>query len=998
MGRKRELNKPKVYAVFILLIILIVGIITGMIFLYNLTTPLEIFFSPPETISGSDSVNDTYIYEGTPTSGWPQAENMFVGTFGLEEFRSLIQFDISSIPSGDYIIDAKLNISVASVTCPVMINISRINNSWDQDETTWNDRDSGVLWDNPEGGGDHEPGVENSTTISSTGNYSIDITDLVDYWYQNPGENLGLMMYPGDNSECLATMESTQSGDNNLIPKLDVVHVTSLPPQIGTVSSDAQTLPSQKSVGENVTFSIAWDDDDNTDINLFICNTSQISTDGCAGKTFCNSSEQPDPATCQYSIIDSDNRTSKYYAGVCDGESCSISGENIFYMNHPSEAKMVIPNGGELIDIGTTSYLIQFNVSDEDRDNMVGDIYWGPITNLQQNLIAEDIALTFPTCTDADTDKSTPNNCTYDWDPSEYWQDDVYITVYVNDTYFTSNDSSDGNFDLHGLEDPFDPWILNASIPSTVYSGEDITISAWAGDDDSPITRVWASINTTPITEVDLTLYEGTNQNGNYSSLFTGIAPGSYKVTMNTTDTRNNYFSYTAIPFTISGPEVSVNQVTSASTTLPYNVIRIFGDITPTTSLKGVYARLNVPNGFRFLNETPVYQLLGDVNAGEQINASWFVSVPLQTGDYTLNITYSDQYSNNWTTTNTTIQVTSNIGSGTSGYSIEVSGFPETIKDTEYYVDARFKQGGIPVDADSVSIILQPFRSALSTTSEMNQTATGTYNHSYTPTVEGNWLAIVNATKDAISYYGHQFFKVIGALFDIGPIGYISRNVDTLNISIDYINEGSAQTDLKLNITLFELPSGNRILGTNQISTFAVLPGESGTFYYAPTTTYYGQARIEVQGGYGVDFAIRAGAADEFIIEYSGTTPPGNNGGNNGNSGGTPTPEENETETPGEGPGETPGEENETTEPGETPGTETTPSDGDEFNYWILIIILLVLLIIIMIILIFLIYRIYKKQSLLSFLEKGTQSANINQNKNRNVSQKIQAIERKLKE
>ena len=165
-----------------------------------------------------------------------------------------------------------------------------------------------------------------------------------------------------------------------------------------------------------------------------------------------------------------------------------------------------------------------------------------------------------------------------------------------------------------------------------------------------------------------LEAYEGDETDGNYSAQFTGIEPGSYELIVYAEDQKNNLNSTLDIPmyiqFTILSPGISTPRPDTTSVTLPYNVIRVSGDIGSATALKGVQARLNIPDGFIFTSETNQFQNIGDINDGGQATVSWLLSAPIQEGDYILNITYNDEFSNSWTSPNTDVQVTLDMGSG----------------------------------------------------------------------------------------------------------------------------------------------------------------------------------------------------------------------------------------------------------------------------------------------------------------------------------------------
>lgn len=993
MKKKRKQTNKKTYISITLLSILSLILLISIISIYQKYSPEEIFFSPPQTYTGSQYINDTYIFEGNPENVIEEnSQDIYVGKIASEEFRTLFKFDVSSIPENVYIIDSKLNFTIPSQTCSIRLNISRITSNWNQEEVSWNNKESQAPWNNP--GGEFSEEIIDSILISSGGTYTIDLTSTLDYWYKNPSQNFGIIIYPAENSECLVTIKSTQAQEN--IPSLLIQHVSSLTPEIGSVSSNSESLANAKSVGENITFTATWTDSDDSTTNLFVCNTSDISISGCKEREFCSSQNQQNPASCQYKVENIDNRTMKYYAGICDLESCSVSQEKTFYMNHPSNALIINPNGGETIPTGTTSYIIRFNVSDKNKDSMTANIYLGPIDNPTQNLIAENIALTYPFCTDKDNDKSTPNNCSYNWDPSSIWQDLSYMNIYVNDGYITSNDSSDGPFNIRALDDAFEPIITKTYIQPEFYSGQEITINASARDDDSSIKRIWALINTSTLTEINLSLYQGDSSNGNFSGNFTGITPGTYEMTIYAKDQRDNTASSSKTTFTILKPIISIQEPISNGINLPYSIIRISGKIQPQTQIKGITAMLNVPNDFLFLNETPQYQTIGNINENEEKEVNWFVSSPIQEGDYNLNITYYDSYSNNWTSEEILIKITSSLGGG---YFLNVEGYPEVVKGNDYYIEAEFLSSGVLIDADSITATFFDSQGNQYAPIDMQKIDTGKYNSSFTTSSEGMSQVIINATKGQSSYYGQQFFQVIGGLHDLGDIRIISSKNNDIRISISTINKGNAVTDFNLVWNLTKYPSGEMIK-EGSLGTFAVQPEETITKDFQTSTDYIGQAKILFTGSYPEpDFENKAYDYAIFTIEPQTTTPPSSpSSPKGGSSGGT-----NEVSEEIENKSNL--EENKTTKLNEENSSNEEKIINEEkinkrqtsINYELIILILLILLIITITTLIFIIYKLYKKQKDYKYLNDNPKKIEENKEKDK-ITKRIEEIEKKLKE
>ena len=122
--------------------------------------------------------------------------------------RSLLLFDLSSIPSGQVIISATLvlSASIAHGSNPSgrPMDLYRVGSSWVEAEATWSDRSTGSPWTVPGIAGDAfgttgVPGV--SPYATSTANPSAsgqtgtrDSTQMVQEWYSGSHANFGMLL------------------------------------------------------------------------------------------------------------------------------------------------------------------------------------------------------------------------------------------------------------------------------------------------------------------------------------------------------------------------------------------------------------------------------------------------------------------------------------------------------------------------------------------------------------------------------------------------------------------------------------------------------------------------------------------------------------------------------------------------------------------------------------------------------------------------------------
>jgi RHS repeat-associated protein len=133
---------------------------------------------------------DTYIASGNDynynTNGW-----LYVGhdaTIG--KTRSLVKWDtLPNIPDAT-VVNAKIGLMKQHAYDDIApVNVHQVLTNYDVKEVRWADRP------------DFKSTPEN-TVSTFTGNYDyFNVTDLVKYWYNNPGKNYGVMFKYDDNAE-----------------------------------------------------------------------------------------------------------------------------------------------------------------------------------------------------------------------------------------------------------------------------------------------------------------------------------------------------------------------------------------------------------------------------------------------------------------------------------------------------------------------------------------------------------------------------------------------------------------------------------------------------------------------------------------------------------------------------------------------------------------------------------------------------------------------------
>lgn len=117
-------------------------------------------------------------------------------------------------------------------------------------------------------------------------------------------------------------------------------------PSISSVSDS----PDPAISGQNITFSVDWNDADAEGVKMFICKTDSIETSGpsCPGGEWCANSndwDTTDPITCTYTMQADSREAQNYYAFVCDDEvSCSSSSSGAFNLTYATKINTSLVN------------------------------------------------------------------------------------------------------------------------------------------------------------------------------------------------------------------------------------------------------------------------------------------------------------------------------------------------------------------------------------------------------------------------------------------------------------------------------------------------------------------------------------------------------------------------------------------------------------------------------------------------------------------------------
>lgn len=165
---------------------------------------------------------DAHISQQTPgknfgTESTMQVRSYYQGT--NKNGRSLIMFNISSLPSGSNIISATLQLTASSIPDGARnYTVNRVEQNWDELNVTWNNR----------------PAVSANVTSSadtpaSPGWMSWDVTPDVQAWIDgnsNYGWQISDPSEDSDKTEYTTTFYTREHSDTNLRPELVIQYMT----------------------------------------------------------------------------------------------------------------------------------------------------------------------------------------------------------------------------------------------------------------------------------------------------------------------------------------------------------------------------------------------------------------------------------------------------------------------------------------------------------------------------------------------------------------------------------------------------------------------------------------------------------------------------------------------------------------------------------------------------------------------------------------------------
>lgn len=148
-------------------------------------------------------VEDAYLSQGAPDYNGGSYVRLYAGLSGGQEKRSVLRFDLSSIPEGSTIESATLKLDQIYKATGSTVNVHRVTAAWTEGSATWNSVGSAF-----------DPAVAATIDAAAgSGERTADLTALVQGWVSGGSANDGVLLEeaPVLKTEFRSSEEPTQA-------------------------------------------------------------------------------------------------------------------------------------------------------------------------------------------------------------------------------------------------------------------------------------------------------------------------------------------------------------------------------------------------------------------------------------------------------------------------------------------------------------------------------------------------------------------------------------------------------------------------------------------------------------------------------------------------------------------------------------------------------------------------------------------------------------------
>lgn len=200
-------------------------------------TPTATFTpSPPPTVvvfqqglSGYAGAQDTTLSAWAPDANFHAEPTLNLRTDVAENIKeALLRFDVRAIPPQAQVVQATLEFYVTGRSNAnwLWAEAHQVLRPWTATQATWNQAASGVPWTAPGCNGigtDRADAVHDRAYMAATGQwYDLDLTDLVQFWVVNPGQNYGVLLRSYSSGRVEYELASSEASDFARRPRLVV--------------------------------------------------------------------------------------------------------------------------------------------------------------------------------------------------------------------------------------------------------------------------------------------------------------------------------------------------------------------------------------------------------------------------------------------------------------------------------------------------------------------------------------------------------------------------------------------------------------------------------------------------------------------------------------------------------------------------------------------------------------------------------------------------------
>ena len=178
----------------------------------------------PQRISRTlDCVADAYVDSSNSLGNYGSASLLSIGIFVPDTIesseRSFIRFDLSSIPAGAAIEDATLLLYLTDwdrrYADETSISVTQVLAEWTEADINWNNQPD-TYW----------PEALDSTLVTDVlGDYSWNVTSLVQSWVNEPSDNYGLMLFGEETGPLALRVFNSREYPKIPLPRLRIRYI-----------------------------------------------------------------------------------------------------------------------------------------------------------------------------------------------------------------------------------------------------------------------------------------------------------------------------------------------------------------------------------------------------------------------------------------------------------------------------------------------------------------------------------------------------------------------------------------------------------------------------------------------------------------------------------------------------------------------------------------------------------------------------------------------------